>query len=40
MSKYGEGEWKAGKDSDSSSSRMDEVAKSVLDGFEQTTKKR
>lgn len=37
---YGEGEWKAGKDSDSSSSRMDEVAKSVLDGFDQTTKKR
>lgn len=40
VSRYGAGEWKAGKDSDSSSKRMDEVAKSVLDGFEQTTKKR
>jgi len=40
VSRYGEGEWKAGKENDSSSNRMDEVAKSVLDGFEQTTKKR
>ena len=40
VNKYGQGEWKAEKGNDSSSRRMDEVAKSVLDGFDQTTKKR
>lgn len=40
VSRYGEGEWNAAKEYETASSKTDDVAKSVLEGFEQARKKR